>query len=427
MMNERVVEPLCHPPWCVDAYALSDASLEGLPFPGTNMRRGMNGPSIRQVQAQLNARGANPRLNPDGVFGPLTEAAVMAFQRANGLNPDGVVGPLTWGALFGAVSPPAPPATCIPYPGVVMRRGMQGPSIRQAQERLNALGANPRLSPDGIFGPLTEAAVMAFQRTSGLNADGVIGPLTWGRLFPCNAVTPPTPPPVTPPAQRFTIVLDAGHGGHDPGATMGTRRESNDNLRMAQAVQQILQARGQNVIMTRNSDVFITLGERSNIANRNNADLFLSIHRNGSTNPAANGVDIFIATGAPATTVQYAFNVLNRVVDAGVQNNRGVKRENFSVLRNTNAPAALLEMSFITNAEDNRLFDLRFNAYAQAIANGIMATLENPTPTGTYYTTVPGDSLWRIAQQFDTTESALMALNRLTTANVVIGQVLRVR
>jgi peptidoglycan hydrolase-like protein with peptidoglycan-binding domain len=59
-----------------------------------------------------------------------------------------------------------------PYPGVVLRRGMQGPSIVQVQERLNELGAQPRLAADGIFGPLTEAAVTAFQRVSGLTAEG---------------------------------------------------------------------------------------------------------------------------------------------------------------------------------------------------------------------------------------------------------------
>jgi len=59
-----------------------------------------------------------------------------------------------------------------PYPGVLLRRGMQGPSIMQVQERLNELGANPRLNTDGIFGPLTEAAVIAFQRANGLVPDG---------------------------------------------------------------------------------------------------------------------------------------------------------------------------------------------------------------------------------------------------------------
>jgi len=70
---------------------------------------------------------------------------------------------------------PVPQPVWPPYPGVVLRRGMQGVSIRQMQERLNELGANPRLATDGIFGPLTEAAVIAFQKSRGLTPDGIVG------------------------------------------------------------------------------------------------------------------------------------------------------------------------------------------------------------------------------------------------------------
>ena len=81
-------------------------------------------------------------------------------------------------------SPPPPPESIwTPYPGIVLRRGMQGPSIRQVQERLNTLGANPQLSNDGVFGPLTEAAVVAFQGQRNLNTDGIVGVVTWNELF----------------------------------------------------------------------------------------------------------------------------------------------------------------------------------------------------------------------------------------------------
>jgi len=181
------------------------------PYPGIVLRRGMQGPSIRQVQERLNELGANPRLATDGIFGPITEAAVIAFQRANGLTPDGIVGPITWGVLFARQPSPAPPSVWPPYPGVVLRRGMNGPSIRQVQERLNELGANPRLAADGVFGPLTEAAVIAFQRARSLTPDGVVGPITWAALFSSQVVPPPPPPPPTPPPQSRTIVIDPGH------------------------------------------------------------------------------------------------------------------------------------------------------------------------------------------------------------------------
>ncbi|MCL2224090.1 MAG: N-acetylmuramoyl-L-alanine amidase [Defluviitaleaceae bacterium] len=273
---------------------------------------------------------------------------------------------------------------------------------------------------------------MAFQRTRGLNPDGVVGPLTWNALFSSQPVAPPAPPvptapPVPPPSQRWTIVLDPGHGGHDPGAVLGTRRESDDVLRLALAVRQLLMARGQNVVMTRDRDVFVTLSERSAISNRNNANLFLSIHRNASTSSAANGVENFVFTTAPNQTVQYAFNVLDEVVDAGVQSNRGVKRENFSVLRNTAAPAALLELGFITNQRDNQLFDQNFTAYATAIADGIMNTLRGQTGRQSrFYTVVSGDTLQIVAQRFGTTAAAITQLNKLGGAGISVGQVLRI-
>jgi len=87
-----------------------------------------------------------------------------------------------------------------PYPGVVLRRGMQGPSIRQVQERLNELGANPQLATDGIFGPLTEAAVIAFQRANDLI--GIVGPITWDTLF--------SPQPEPLPNRMIALTFDDG-------------------------------------------------------------------------------------------------------------------------------------------------------------------------------------------------------------------------
>jgi len=395
------------------------------PYPGVVLQRGMNGPSIRQVQERLNVLGASPTLTADGTFGPLTEQTVMAFQRSQGITADGIIGPTTWNALFSQTATPIPPPPSVwpPYPGVVLRRGMNGPSIRQVQERLNTLGASPTLTADGVFGPLTEAAVMAFQRSRGLNPDGVVGPITWNALFASQPILPPQPPPV----QGRTIVLDPGHGGNDPGAVSGTRRESDDVLRLALAVQGLLQAQGQRVIMTRSTDVAVSLTERSAISNRNNANLFVSIHRNTSTNASANGVENHVFTTAPANSVQNAFNVLDQVVDAGVQNNRGVIRGNFAVLRNTQAPAMLLEMGFISNVRDNQLFDQNFDAYAAAIARGIMTSLnQQGMPPHQFYNVAAGDNIFGIAARFGTTADAIMQLNKLTTSSLIIGQVLKI-
>jgi len=170
-----------------------------------------------------------------------------------------------------------------------------------------------------------------------------------------------------------TIVIDPGHGGSDPGAVNGNRFESHDNLRMALAVGAILsRCPGYRVIYTRTDDRFVSLTDRNRISNNANADAFVSIHRNASVNPAANGVENYVRVGANARARRLANNTLNNIVRIGVQRNRGLFERDFQVLRLTNAPAQLLELGFISNAEDNRLFDQNFNAYAQAIANGII-------------------------------------------------------
>lgn len=185
------------------------------------------------------------------------------------------------------------------------------------------------------------------------------------------------------------ITLDPGHGGADPGAVLGSRYEKDDNLRMAKAVQKILEEKGQKVVMTRSGDTFVPLLERSTISNRNGADLFVSFHRNAVDNPAANGVENLVQLGAPAATRKAAQTVLDKIIKVGGWVNRGLKEGNLSVLRNTNAPAMLLELGFITNSKDNQLFDQNFDAYARAIADGILTALgvsaiapPSPPPVG---------------------------------------------
>jgi peptidoglycan hydrolase-like protein with peptidoglycan-binding domain len=168
------------------------------PYPGVDLRRGMQGPSIRQVQERLNELGANPRLTADGVFGAVTETMVILFQRANDLTPNGIVDTVTWNVLFSRK--PAPlPSIWPPYPGINLRRGMQGPSVRQVQERLNELGVNPHITADGAFDWLTEETVIVFQQANRLTTDGIVDTLTWSVLF-SHQPSPQSPPPtIWPP------------------------------------------------------------------------------------------------------------------------------------------------------------------------------------------------------------------------------------
>lgn len=152
----------------------SSAALRATSAPSNPvLREGARGAAVTALQNKLKAAGFNPG-SVDGVFGPKTEAAVEAFQRAKGLATDGVVGPKTWGALnkAGATSGGSGPQ---------LKEGARGEPVRALQNRLNQLGFNAG-SADGAFGPKTEAAVKAFQKAKGLVADGVVGPKTWDKL-----------------------------------------------------------------------------------------------------------------------------------------------------------------------------------------------------------------------------------------------------
>jgi|GEM_PF-1320614 len=170
-----------------------------------------------------------------------------------------------------------------------------------------------------------------------------------------------------------TVVIDAGHGGHDLGATNGSRQEKNDNLRFSLALGSVLSGCGLRVIQTRTTDVFVPLEERARISNNANADLFVSVHRNAHTNQTAHGFETWVYQNPSEAAVAAAYLVQNRIVRAGVSSDRGIKYGNFVVLRLTRAPAMLQELGFISNANDNQLFDRNFNAYVLATANGILS------------------------------------------------------
>ena len=140
---------------------------------------GSRGESVKTLQERLNAKGYNAG-SVDGIFGKNTQAAVMAFQKANGLAADGIVGKLTWAKLYDTTAAlPAASTTTGTQPMVY--RGSRGDAVRRLQELLNKKGFDCG-AVDGIFGSKTYAAVVAFQKANGLGADGIVGPLTWGKL-----------------------------------------------------------------------------------------------------------------------------------------------------------------------------------------------------------------------------------------------------
>ena len=181
----------------------------------------------------------------------------------------------------------------------------------------------------------------------------------------------------------YKIMLDAGHGGHDPGAVYGGRQEKDDNLRLAMAVGNILSQNGIDVVYTRTDDVYQSPIEKARLANASGADYFISFHRNSSPEPNQySGVEtlVYNQSGRKLTMAQN----INRALENIGFKNLGVKsRPGLVVLRRTRMPALLIETGFINTPEDNERFDENFNEIARAIADAILTTLDiHPDSTG---------------------------------------------
>lgn len=172
-----------------------------------------------------------------------------------------------------------------------------------------------------------------------------------------------------------TVIIDAGHGGWDNGASYNGRTEKTDNLNLALAVGNILANQGINVLYTRTDDVYQSPNEKARIANESGADYFVSIHRNSSPNPNTySGVQtlVYEDAGVPSVFAQNINNALERV---GFTNLGTSVRKDLTVLRRTQMPAVLVEAGFINTDQDNQLFDLKFPEIAQAIADGILQSI----------------------------------------------------
>ena len=239
-----------------------------------------------------------------------------------------------------------------------------------------------------------------------------------------DAVPPAAPSPAVPSANRdgtfsmarqlglgvSRVVIDAGHGGHDPGASANGLTEAELTLDVAVRLSKLLQKQpGVEVVLTRNTDVFIPLEERTAIANREGADLFLSIHANASRNTKAHGVETYylnFATNPEAEAIAARENAgsgqtmhkLPEIVKAIALNNKvdesrdfasivqsamvrrlstrnktlrdlGVKQAPFVVLIGAGMPSVLAEISFVTNKQEGAL--LKTGAYRQHIAEAL--------------------------------------------------------
>ena len=147
------------------------------------IQKGSAGPDTALVQTWLNGiRDActwHDLLNADGRFGTASEKAVTEFQLRNKLTVDGKVGANTWNALYAKYT--AAHGLHVPYPGIVVRQGASGGTVRLIQQKLR--GEGETLTADGKFGAKTADAVRRFQKRNGLTVDGSVGAATWAKMF----------------------------------------------------------------------------------------------------------------------------------------------------------------------------------------------------------------------------------------------------
>lgn len=233
--------------------------------------------------------------------------------------------------------------------------------------------------------------------------------------------------------KTFTLVIDAGHGGHDSGAVGASSKEKNINLNVALAFGRLVEANcpDVNVVYTRKTDVFIALNERANIANRNKADLFISVHTNAlPKGRVARGFEVytlgmhraadnlavakrensvisleknykqryqgfdpnssesyimfeFIQDRNMSKSVELAKLIQKETCASAGRNNMGVHQAGFLVLRATSMPSCLIELGFITTPDEERFLNSKdgINRLARGIYNAF-AKYKNKYNTG---------------------------------------------
>ncbi|KST64883.1 N-acetylmuramoyl-L-alanine amidase [Mastigocoleus testarum] len=236
------------------------------------------------------------------------------------------------------------------------------------------IGNLNQLSPDLL--------TLDLQRTAARRPSTILPPLPRRNSSRFPRSVPPLRRSWSPPNRRYqnerlVVMIDPGHGGKDPGAIgIGGLREKDIILPISIKVSQILRQNGIRAILTRNSDYFVSLRGRVDVAQRANANIFVSIHANslGLGRPDVSGLEVYYFDSG----LRLAQTVRRSILRSVNVRDRRIRRAGFYVLRKTSMPAILIETGYVTGREDAA--KLRSAQYreqmAQAIANGILQYLK---------------------------------------------------
>lgn len=187
---------------------------------------------------------------------------------------------------------------------------------------------------------------------------------------------------------ELVVCIDPGHGGNDTGCIgIDDSEEKDDTLKLAMLVVKELESRGIKVVTTRTTDVWVDLVERPKFANQQNADVFVSFHRNSlEDDTVTKGFEAWINNADSENAEELAQMIMDNLEEVGISKNRGVKKgtqgssdENYRVNASSAMPSVLLEMGFMSSQADNKLYRDNGAAYAKAIADAIVQwSLDKP-------------------------------------------------
>jgi N-acetylmuramoyl-L-alanine amidase len=336
---------------------------------------GAVGPAVRDVQTRLAGLGYDCSADDEAVFGPATDAGVRAFQQDRGLPADGRVGADTWRSLVEAGRTLGDRRLYLTAPM------LRGDDVRELQHRLNNLGFDTGYV-DGVFGEDTAAAVRDFQLNVGLRVDGIVGRDVTEALRRLHRQHQSAPAasvrerealrsaPRRSSLAGARILLDAGHGPDDPGLRgLDGRPEHEITWEIANRVEGRLLARGVAVIPSRGPQTTPSASRRAELANDESVELILSVHLNGLPSPHARGcAGYYYGNGAFVSEAGRRFADL--AVDAIVARTATLHCRTHptttALLRESRAPAVVVEPGFVTHPEEGRL--LQRPAYQEDIA-----------------------------------------------------------
>ncbi len=322
--------------------------------------------------------GAAPRLAPDGTLylNPTIQSVELFLVKGvpaltiktSAPIPDG--GPLNGGPQIGTIDDPD--RIYIDFPGYAL--GLD--AINTPAPRVVAPGVGDiSQARAGLFQQFPDTARVTLDLKTPMRytlqtmPDRTIFAMV---IFdPTKTVQAASPTNLNVSLQGLTIVVDAGHGGHDSGARGNLSAEKNHALDIARRLRDELDKRGATALMTRDGDYFVTLQGRCDFANSRQADLFISCHIDSAT-AGATGSTTYYTT---ATSQLFAREVQNELAKATRLHSKGIIQRGLYVTRNTNMPSVLTETCYISNPREEKiLMDANFR---QRVAVGLAQGISN--------------------------------------------------